>query len=130
KFYENLPSKARPKHRAPQASDEHNLAQRLEAKLQAAEHKRMQILKANSQRRAILSQKAVTIVPTFLPNNSLRPELSSTQSHRLKPLKVLPFGEVSGATLDAGYRPSETVGGKNNASEWRGWHGAFTECSF
>nr|GEY26743.1 hypothetical protein [Tanacetum cinerariifolium] len=107
KFYENLSSKARPKHRAPQAADEHNLAQRLEAKLQAAEHKRMQILKANSQRRAILSQKAshslprtnalhskVTIVPTFWPNNSLRPELSSTQSHRLKPLKVLPFGEM------------------------------------
>ncbi|KAJ9552331.1 hypothetical protein OSB04_016376 [Centaurea solstitialis] len=39
KFYENLSSKARPKRRSSQYANEHNLGQRLEAKLQAAEQK-------------------------------------------------------------------------------------------
>nr|GEZ82405.1 hypothetical protein [Tanacetum cinerariifolium] len=47
----------------------------------------------------ILYRYLVTIVPTFWPNNPLSPELTSTQRYRLKPLKVLPHGEVSGATL-------------------------------
>ncbi|XP_023740128.1 uncharacterized protein LOC111888231 [Lactuca sativa] len=50
KFYENLSSKARPKRRSPQSADDHNLSQSIEAKLQAAEQKRMQILKTQSQR--------------------------------------------------------------------------------
>ncbi|XP_024961462.1 uncharacterized protein LOC112501922 isoform X2 [Cynara cardunculus var. scolymus] len=57
KFYESLSSKARPKRRSPQYANGHNLGQRLEAKLQAAEQKRMQILKAHSQRRATLREK-------------------------------------------------------------------------
>lgn len=57
KFYENLSSKARPKRRSPQSADEHNLAQCLDSKLQAAEQKRMQILKAQSQRRAALRDR-------------------------------------------------------------------------
>nr|XP_043627800.1 uncharacterized protein LOC122599358 isoform X2 [Erigeron canadensis] len=57
KFYENLSSKAQLKRRSFKAADDRNLAQRLEAKLQAAEQKRIQILKAHSQRRATLREK-------------------------------------------------------------------------
>ncbi|KAL4580724.1 hypothetical protein LXL04_016926 [Taraxacum kok-saghyz] len=57
KFYENLSIKARPKRRSPQSGNEHNLAVSLEAKLQAAEQKRMQILKTRSQQRATLRDR-------------------------------------------------------------------------
>ncbi|KAL2513922.1 T-complex protein 11 [Forsythia ovata] len=52
KFYENLSSKARPKPRSPSrsSSPEDDLGQRLEAKLQAAEEKRLSIL-TNAQMR-------------------------------------------------------------------------------
>ncbi|CAI9769300.1 unnamed protein product [Fraxinus pennsylvanica] len=52
KFYENLSSKARPKPRSPSrcSSHEDDLGQRLEAKLQAAEEKRLSIL-TNAQMR-------------------------------------------------------------------------------
>ncbi|KAK9286117.1 hypothetical protein L1049_014498 [Liquidambar formosana] len=52
KFYEKLSSKARPKPRSPSqsSSQEEDLGQRLEAKLQAAEQKRLSIL-ANAQKR-------------------------------------------------------------------------------
>lgn len=59
KFYENLSSKARPKQRSPQSADDQNLAQRLEAKLQAAEQKRMQILKQRATLRDRTSQSLV-----------------------------------------------------------------------
>ncbi|KVH88592.1 T-complex 11 [Cynara cardunculus var. scolymus] len=47
KFYESLSSKARPKRRSPQYANGHNLGQRLEAKLQAAEQKRINRIEEN-----------------------------------------------------------------------------------
>ncbi|CAA0841123.1 T-complex protein 11 [Striga hermonthica] len=53
KFYESLSSKARPKPRSPSrsSSQEDDLGQRLEAKLLAAEEKRLAFIKANAQMR-------------------------------------------------------------------------------
>ncbi|CAL5329739.1 unnamed protein product [Camellia sinensis] len=58
KFYENLSSKARPKPRSPSQSSSHeeDLGQRLEAKLQAAEQKRLSILAKAQMRLAKLDE--------------------------------------------------------------------------
>ncbi|GFY88535.1 T-complex protein 11 [Actinidia rufa] len=58
KFYENLSSKARPKPRSPSrsSSSEDDLGQRLEAKLQAAEQKRLDILAKAQLRLAKLDE--------------------------------------------------------------------------
>ncbi|KAL6964385.1 hypothetical protein U1Q18_035440 [Sarracenia purpurea var. burkii] len=59
KFYENLSSKARPKPRSPSSqssSHEDDLGQRLEAKLQAAEQKRLSILAKAQMRLAKLDE--------------------------------------------------------------------------
>ncbi|GFY89353.1 T-complex protein 11 [Actinidia rufa] len=58
KFYENLSSKARPKPRSPSrsSSSEEDLGQRLEAKLQAAEQKRLSILAKAQLRLAKLDE--------------------------------------------------------------------------
>ncbi|GAV61186.1 Tcp11 domain-containing protein [Cephalotus follicularis] len=57
-FYENLSSKARPKPRSPShsSSNEEDLGQRLEAKLQAAEQKRLNILAQAQMRLARLDE--------------------------------------------------------------------------
>ncbi|KAI8532130.1 hypothetical protein RHMOL_Rhmol11G0189500 [Rhododendron molle] len=58
KFYESLSSKARPKPRSPSQSSSHeeDLGQRLEAKLQAAEQKRLSILEKAQRRLAKLDE--------------------------------------------------------------------------
>ncbi|XP_071736870.1 uncharacterized protein [Rutidosis leptorrhynchoides] len=56
KFYANLSSKARRKQR--RIVDEDNLAQRLDAKLLAAQQKRLQILRSRSEMRTALNEKA------------------------------------------------------------------------